>query len=343
MSGTPSSPPMRELTGTVMAAQANYYRVQLHAPTAPPGQLLCLRRGKLKKQGQQVLVGDQVIVSEPDWQSQRGMIDQVLPRHCALARPAIANVNQILLVFALHDPEPEPWQVSRFLVTAAASGLEITVVLSKADLVGPEMHQAWVSRLDQWGYRGILLSIRTGLGLVGIQALLNHKITVICGPSGVGKSSLIKQLIPEQEIRIGTVSEHWHKGKHTTRHIELFPLPTGGLLADTPGFNQPHLEFSPSALAACFPEIQTRLQTQACQFHNCQHLAEPDCVVRGAWERYPHYQLFHQELTAAQDAAATMPHLATKHTQRLSQLPRKAQRRQSHQTTQGLWLDDADR
>ncbi|AFY59779.1 ribosome small subunit-dependent GTPase A [Synechococcus sp. PCC 6312] len=343
MTGITVINPVSELIGTVMAAQANYYRVQLNAPTAPPGQLLCLRRGKLKKQGQQVLVGDQVVISEPDWQSQRGMIDQVLPRDCALTRPAIANVNQILLVFALHDPEPDPWQVSRFLVTAEASGLEITVVLSKADLVDGAIHQAWIQRLNRWGYQEvILLSILTGLGLLAVQSLLNHKITVICGPSGVGKSSLIKQLIPEQEIRIGTVSEHWHKGKHTTRHIELFPLPTGGLLADTPGFNQPHLEFSPSDLAACFPEIRTRLQIQACQFHNCQHLTEPDCVVRGAWERYPHYQVFHQELTADQDAAATTPHLAAKHTQRLSQLSRKAQRRQSHQTSQSLWLDDAD-
>lgn len=330
-----------KLTGTVMAAQANYYRVQLNASDAPPGQLLCLRRGKLKKQGQQVLVGDQVIIGEADWQSQRGMIDQVLPRHCALTRPAIANVNQILLVFALQDPEPEPWQVSRFLVTAEASGLAITVVLSKADLVDENIHQAWVSRLAEWGYPAQLLSIHTGLGLEELWQLLNNQISVICGPSGVGKSSLIQQLIPEQEIRIGAISEHWHKGKHTTRHVELFPLATGGLLADTPGFNQPHLHLRPDDLATCFPEIRIRLQTQACQFHNCQHLTEPDCVVRGAWSRYEHYQVFYQELVSQQEAA--LPSTAQqKQTQRLSQTPRKAQRRQNHQTSQRLWLDAGD-
>lgn len=342
MIGSIVSEPISGLTGTVMAAQANYYRVQLNAPDAPPGQLLCLRRGKLKKQGQQVLVGDQVILGDPDWQARRAMIDQVLPRLCALTRPAIANVDQIFLVFSLQDPEPEPWQVSRFLVTAEASGLDITVVLSKADLVDETIHQAWVARLNQWGYGVILLSIRTGLGLGSLLERLKSQITVICGPSGVGKSSLIQELIPEQEIRVGAISEHWHKGKHTTRHVELFSLPTGGLLADTPGFNQPDLTVSPHDLATCFPEIRQRLHTQVCQFHNCQHLTEPDCVVRGAWERYDHYHLFHQELTAAQDTAATTPHFADKQTQRLSQLSRKAQRRQDHQTSQRLWFDAAD-
>ncbi len=331
------------LHGTVMAAQANYYRVQLKNVQTPPGQLLCLRRGKLKKQGQQVLVGDQVVIAEPDWIEMRAVIDAVLPRQTVLTRPAIANVHQVLLVFALKDPEPDPWQISRFLVTAEASGLEITVVLSKADLVEPELHQAWIARLKSWGYRGIVISVVEAWGLETLYGILAGQLSVICGPSGVGKSSLIQQLIPREEIRIGAVSAHWHKGKHTTRHVELFSLPKGGLLADTPGFNQPDLQILPSSLGQYFPEIRQRLTTQACQFHNCQHLHEPDCGVRlgPAWERYEHYQVFHQELTSRQEARVHCPNLNQKQTERLSHHSRKAQRRQSHQSTQ-TWLTDPD-
>ncbi len=329
------------LQGTVIAAQANYYRVQLNHPQVP-GQLLCLRRGRLKKQGQQVFVGDQVLIAEPDWGAMRAVIDAVLPRTSALTRPAIANVDQILLVFALQDPEPDPWQISRFLVTAEASGLEITVVLSKADLVKPEIHQAWITRLSSWGYRTTVVSVLGDGGIDSLLTHLKHQLSVICGPSGVGKSSLIQRLIPGQEIRIGAVSEHWHKGKHTTRHVELFRLPGGGLLADTPGFNQPDLPILASELGGCFPEIRGRLAHQACQFHNCQHLSEPDCAVRGAWERYEHYQIYHQELTARATISMPTATLSQKQTQRLSQLSRKAQRRHQHQGSQAIWLDDLD-
>ncbi len=338
------------LPGTVLAAQANYYQVRLDSAQ----ELLCTRRSRLKKIGQQVMVGDHVVV-EPDWEGDRGVITQVLPRRTELDRPPVANADQILVVFALEEPSLDPLQLSRFLVKAESTDLEVVLCLNKQDLVSDEQQAQWRSRLQAWGYQPILVSIQDNQGLVELQAQFEHKLTVVCGPSGVGKSSLIKHLIPQSELRVGEVSERWGKGRHTTRHVELFELPTSGLLADTPGFTQPALESLPQALASYFPEARQRLMNSACQFNNCLHRDEPNCRVQGNWERYQHYLDFLDQVIAQQtqsnqlsDPDTTVkrkakgqgqhqdePKLATKKYRRPS-------RRAEQQTLQKLYQDVED-
>lgn len=297
-----------QLTGMVLAVQANFYRVRLQSSDLPAGlppELLCTRRSRLKKIGQQVMVGDRVLIEEPDWSGERGAIAAVLPRLSELDRPPIANVDQILLMFAVADPTLDPIQLSRFLVKAESTGIGVQLLLSKGDLVDDATLCHWQERLNCWGYMPLVVSLYPPRGLQELQTQLRHHITVVSGPSGVGKSSLINALLPHVELRVGAVSGKLARGRHTTRHVELFQLSEGGLLADSPGFNQPELTCDLEELPSYFPEIRQRLggcstatsgANRPCQFNNCRHLDEPNCSVRGDWERYDIYRQFCAEV-----------------------------------------------
>ncbi|MBE9042945.1 small ribosomal subunit biogenesis GTPase RsgA [Pleurocapsales cyanobacterium LEGE 10410] len=310
----------RSIWGTVVAVQANFYQVKLESTTThkfgTPSSLdnferakflLCTRRTRLKKIGQRVMVGDRVLVVEPDWQDDRGAIAEVLPRATELERPPVANAERILLVFAVEEPTLDPWQLSRFLVKAESAALELCLCLNKCDLITAAQRQQWQQRLEQWGYRASYISVEQRSGIDELLQRLEGKISVVAGPSGVGKSSLIDALIPSISLRVAEVSGKLQRGRHTTRHVELFELPGGGLLADSPGFNQPNLDFVPAELAQYFPEARARLKTSSCQFSDCLHRDEPNCVVRGDWERYEHYLDFLDRAIAYQEALQQQP------------------------------------
>jgi ribosome biogenesis GTPase len=305
-----------DLWGVVVEIQANYYRVRLEGLSADESSelqagiptdgnrphLLCYRRSRLKKIGQQVMVGDWVQVEDPDWAGGRGAISAIRPRTTEIDRPPVANADQILLMFALAEPELDPQQLSRFLVKAETAQLNVCLCLNKQDLVPDQIQQNWQHRLSQWGYKPIIVSVKANDSLKGLRQRLASRITIISGPSGVGKSSLINQLIPQADLRTNAVSGKLGRGRHTTRHVELFELPGDGLLADTPGFNQPDLDLLPSELGSCFPEIRQRLTNQRCQFKDCLHRDEPGCAVDHDWDRYDFYLALLDELIAQQEA-----------------------------------------
>ncbi len=339
----------RQLVGIVVAVQANFYRVKLEK-NSPVVYLLCTRPTRLKKIGQQVMVGDRVIVEKPDWQDGRGVISKVLSRATKLQRPTVANAQKILLLFAVEEPTLDPWQLSRFLVKAESTSLQLCLCLNKCDLITEQQQQQWQQRLENWGYNPIFISVWKKQGIEQLLENLQQVITIVAGPSGVGKSSLIDTLIPSINLRIGKVSGKLQRGRHTTRHVELFELPGGGLLADSPGFNQPDLDCSPGDLAWYFPEARIRLQQGNCQFSDCLHRDEPNCVVKGDWERYEYYLDFLDRAIAHQETRQQIPDeesslkLKFKGSGKRHYIPkletkkyRRPSRRQKHQNLQAIY------
>jgi ribosome biogenesis GTPase len=277
--------------GLVVALQANYCWVELDQP-GPQGQrrLLCTRRTRLAKSGQTICVGDRVQLAGLDWTAGRAVVDALEPRHGLLLRPAVANVSRMVVVVALAEPELDPLQLTRFLITAEATGQPVELVFSKADLLPPQAVQAWCQRVQAWGYDPLAISSRAEQGLEPLrQRLRQPGIAVLCGPSGVGKSSLLNALQPQLELRVAAVSGRLQRGRHTTRHVELFSLGPGALVADTPGFNRPELPADAALLPGLFPEVRQRLAAGGCRFSDCRHLGEPGCSVGDDWERHPWY------------------------------------------------------
>ncbi|KAH0462482.1 hypothetical protein IEQ34_010057 [Dendrobium chrysotoxum] len=305
-----------QATGFVAAAQANFMRVIVDSigDSESGGkvgtQLLCVVRALLKKIRRRVLVGDRVLVGWVDWVDRRGMIEDVFERKTEVIDPPVANVDHFLVLFSVEQPKLEPFTLTRFLVEAESTGIPLTLVLNKCELANEETLSAWNNRLRTWGYEPMFCSVESKSGLAFLEDILKGRTTVVVGPSGVGKSSLINCLRSDQNTeeisdiysegvkwlgdqRVAEVSKRSGRGRHTTRHVSLLPLTGGGYLADTPGFSQPSLlKVTKKTLAETFPEIRQMLSAckpAKCSFSDCLHVGEPGCVLKGDWERYPYY------------------------------------------------------
>jgi ribosome biogenesis GTPase / thiamine phosphate phosphatase len=260
-------------------------------------------------------VGDEVLVA-PDERGRAWAITEILPRRSQLARRApggrqaarvvVANVDQVVVVFAAAKPDPHPRMLDRFLAIAEANQIAARVVVNKVELVGEPAVRERFAAYERAGYPLHLTSVKADLGLGALREALAGHTSVLTGPSGVGKSSLANALFPGLELRVGEISESVNKGRHTTVGAYLHPLPEGGYVVDTPGLREIGLwGIELAELPGCFPEFREHLPH--CRFADCTHRAEPDCAVREAVargdvarERYESYLKLREELEAAE-------------------------------------------
>lgn len=280
------------IEGTILKGVGGVYEVQTQE-----GVVQCTLRGRLRLTGERVLVGDRVEVSLTE--EGQGVVEEILPRKNELLRPAIANVDQVVVVFAVQSPRPNFLLLDRILVQAELLKLSSVVVFTKLDL-DPEEATRLKELYSSIPYHTILTSTVTGAGLEEVQEVLRGKISTLAGPSGAGKSSLLNALNPGLKLQTGEVSAKIKRGRHTTRTVELLEFGTG-YVADTPGFSQLSLEPDQEAeLQFAFPEFD-RFR-DSCHFRGCFHRQEPGCAVREAVEqeliwpqRYEHYLLLLEE------------------------------------------------
>jgi ribosome biogenesis GTPase / thiamine phosphate phosphatase len=271
------------LHGTVLERDGAVYRV-----ATAGGEVRAVLAGKAKRDSARVVVGDRVRL-EPDPEARLHVIIGVEPRSALLerrvpegrgARPVAANVDQVLVVTATVDPAPIPQLIDRLLVVAEANEIPAAVVVNKVDL---DPGSALTARVRHAGYAVYPTSARTGQGIDALAAALAGRTSVVTGPSGGGKSSLLNRVQPGLRLRTAEISAKVRRGRHTTVSAVMLPLDGGGYLVDTPGFSEVGLwGIDPGQLDTCFPDFRPFLGE--CRYADCRHRAEPGCRVRAAVE-----------------------------------------------------------
>ena len=261
------------MTGRILRSLSGFYDVQ-----TPEGLVTCRGRGSLRKNHQTPLTGDMVEITV---EKGKGMVEKILPRRNCFVRPAVANVDALVVFAANVNPVTEPFLIDRVAAIAGDQGVEVILCINKCDL-DPALDLTRIYR--NAGFTVISASAETGQGVDQLRKLLQGKLTAFTGNTGVGKSSMLNQLCPGLGLATGEVSEKLGRGRHTTRHVELYQLDAETYVADTPGFSSFDTDqmdvILKENLQYAFPDFGAYVG--ACQFHDCSHRQEPGCAVRAA-------------------------------------------------------------
>lgn len=286
------------MQGKIIKGIAGFYYV--HVPNE--GIFECKAKGIFRKENRKPLVGDDVDMEVTHVKDAEGNITQILPRKNALIRPAVANIDQALLIFAMTKPEPNYNLLDRFLIMMRRQGLECILCFNKQDLSDAGQQECIQKIYKDSGCSILFVSAEKKEGIDQLAAVLHGKTTAVAGPSGVGKSSLVNCLQKGKQMETGAISEKIARGKHTTRHSELIAVSDSTYIMDTPGFSSLSLfDIGKEELKAYYPEFEP-YETQ-CKFMTCAHIYEPVCGVREALGenriskvRYENYVTFYEEL-----------------------------------------------
>lgn len=291
------------MTGKIIKGIAGFYYVQV----AGSGVYECKAKGAFRKDKIKPLVGDDVEIDVISQEEMTGNVISILPRKSELIRPAVANVDQALLIFATKSPEPNLNLLDRFLCMMEEQELPIIICFNKDDLADEGFQEQMRKTYEPAGYQLIFTSAKQEQGIEPIREILKGKTSTVAGPSGVGKSSIVNLLTQGQVMETGEVSEKIGRGKHTTRHSELLYLGDDTYIMDTPGFSSlfvPKVE--PVDLYTLFPEFIG--PAESCRFTGCAHHKEPDCGVKAAVEageiaasRYENYLQIYSEMIQQQN------------------------------------------
>lgn len=262
----------------------------------------CKAKGAFRNQKIKPLVGDDVEFTVLDEINLKGNIEKILPRRAQLIRPAVANVDQALVVFAALSPVPNFNLLDRFLLMMEKQEVPVIICFNKIDLANQDLMDEYQKIYEQSGYHVMFVSTYEENGLEQLQEVLNHKTTALAGPSGVGKSSIMNFLNPSASMETGEISKKIERGKHTTRHSEILPIGEFTYLVDTPGFSSIYFfDMEPEELKNYYRDFVE--YEPYCRFGGCNHIGEKECGVKSAVSkgqlsnsRYENYKLFFEEL-----------------------------------------------
>ena len=285
------------MTGKIVKGIAGFYYVYCK----DKGLFECKAKGVFRNKKIKPLVGDKVELDILDEDKFLGSIVKVLPRNNYLLRPEVANVDQAVIIFAVKNPDPNLNLLSRFLIRMEKEGVDTLICFNKEELMPESYCQELAAIYANSGCRILFTSTYEKTGMEELRKEIEGKTTVFAGPSGVGKSSIINYIYPDAYMQTGDISDKIKRGKHTTRHSELFRVQDDTYILDTPGFTSLHLEeFDKDELRYYFHEFEE--YEGKCRFHGCIHVNEPDCAVKKAVSdgqihkvRYEHYMELYQE------------------------------------------------
>lgn len=286
------------MVGKIMKGIAGFYYVHVEGQ----GVYECKAKGIFRKEGVKPLVGDDVELDILDEPRKLGNIRRILPRKSALIRPAVANVDQALVLFAIVKPNPNFNLLDRFLINMERQKLPTVICFNKEDIASEEEKEALRKSYETCGYQVLFISALENRGVEQVKAVLAGKTTTLAGPSGAGKSSLINRLSPHIHMETGEISQKIERGRHTTRHSEIIALGQETYIMDTPGFTSLAIpDMTKEELGGYYPEF--REYEPFCKFRGCAHLSEPSCAVKEAVEagkisrvRYENYKILYREL-----------------------------------------------